>query len=463
MSEHEATVDNAGAERQPQPRRGKGRMVLLGVLVVGGLLALGIVPRLQQHARLSARQHEVDEGRVSVTVVRPERAPAAMEFVLPGNIQAIEETALYARVNGYLHARFVDIGARVRAGQVLAVIETPELEQELAQARAALAQAEVGVTQMQAKLDQARAMHQQVRAGLEQARANLALAQVAKERWNALLERQGAVSRQEADEKRTAAEVWQANVAAAQATVEATRASVSVAEAEVAVARTTVAAQQANVQRLTALRSFQQLIAPFDGIITARTVDRGALITAGSGGASAPLFRIARAERLRMYVRVPQTWVRALTPGGQARVLVPEFPGRMFLGHVVSTAGALDQASRTLLTEVQLPNDDGSLLPGMFANVQFAITHAEPPLWLPATALILGAGGMQVAIVRDDQTVHFQTVEVGHDLGQTIEIVAGLTGTESVIINGGDGLREGLRVRLAGHGAARDGRGETDK
>jgi len=421
--------------------------VLLGLLVVGGLLALGIVPRLQQHALLSVRQHEVEDGRVAVTVVRPERAPAATAFVLPGNIQAIEETALYARVNGYLHERFVDIGARVRAGQVLAVIETPELEQELAQAQAALAQAEVGVTQTQAKLEQARATQQQARATLEQARATLALAQVAKDRWNALVERQGAVSRQEADEKRTAAEVGQANVAAAQATVASTRASVSVAEAEVAAARTNVAAQRANVQRLTALRSFQQLVAPFDGIITARAVDRGALITAGSGSASAPLFRIARAERLRIYVRVPQTWVRALTPGGPAQVLVPEFPARTFLGHVVSTAGALDQASRTLLTEVQIPNDDGSLLPGMFANVQFAITRAEPPLWLPATALILGAGGVQVAVVRDDQTVHVQTVEVGHDLGQKVEIVAGLTGTESVIVNGGDGLREGLRVR----------------
>ena len=450
MSEHEATVDNAGAERQPQRRRGKGKMVLLGLLVVGGLLALGIVPRLQQHARLSARQHEVDEGRVAVTVVRPERAPAATAFVLPGNIQAIEETALYARVNGYLHERFVDIGARVRTRQVLAVIETPELDQELAQARAALAQAEVGVTQTQAKRDQARATHQQARASLEQARANLALAQVAKDRWNALDEWPGAVSRQEADEKRTAAEVGQANVTAAQATVEATRASVSVAEAEVAAARTTVAAQQANVQRLTALRSFQQLVAPFDGIITARAVDRGALITAGSGSASAPLFRIARAERLRIYVRVPQTWVRALTPGGQAQILVPEFPARTFLGQVVSTAGALDQASRTLLTEVQIPNDDGSLLPGMFANVKFAIARPEPPLWLPATALILGAGGMQVAVVRDDQTVHLQTVEVGHDLGQKVEIVAGLTGTESIIVNGGDGLREGLRVRTGG-------------
>src|SRR6266446_1043056 len=250
ISEHDATVGTAGVERQPQRRRGKGKMVFLGLCVVGGLLALGIVPRLQQHALLSVRQHEVEEGRVSVTVVRPERAPAATEFVLPGNIQAIEETALYARVNGYLHERFVDIGTRVHTGRVLAVIETPELEQELAQAHAALAQAEVGITQAQAKLDQARATHQQTR-------ASLALAQVAKDRWNALVELQGAVSRQEADEKRTAAEVGRTNVAAAQATVEATRASVSVAEADVAAARTTVAAQQANVQRLTALRSFQ--------------------------------------------------------------------------------------------------------------------------------------------------------------------------------------------------------------
>jgi multidrug efflux pump subunit AcrA (membrane-fusion protein) len=317
ISEHDVTVGRADTEQQSQQRRRKGQMVLLGLLIIGGLLALGIVPRLQQHATLSARQHEVEDGPVPVTVVRPERAPAATEFVLPGNIQAIEETALYARVNGYLHERFVDIGDRVRAGQVLAVIETPELDQELAQAHAALAQVEVGVTQTQAKLAQARATHQQARAGLEQARATLALAQVAKDRWNALVGLQGAVSRQEADEKRTAAEVGQANVAAAQATVEATRASVSVAEADVAAARTTVAAQQANVQRLTALRSFQQLAAPFDSIITARTVDRGALITAGSGGASAPLFRMARTERLRIYVSVPQTWVRALTPGGR--------------------------------------------------------------------------------------------------------------------------------------------------
>src|SRR5712692_31053 len=166
ISEYEATVGQAGTAQQPQRRRGKGKMVFLGLFVVGGLLALGVVPRLQQHALLSVRQHEVEDGRMPVTVVRPERAPAATEFVLPGNIQAIEETALYARVNGYLHERFVDIGARVRAGQVLAVIETPELEQELAQAQAALAQAEVGVTQTQAKLDKAR--------------ATLALAQVAK-------------------------------------------------------------------------------------------------------------------------------------------------------------------------------------------------------------------------------------------------------------------------------------------
>src|SRR2546428_14184208 len=170
ISEHEVTVDNAGAARQPQRRRGKGSMVLLGLLAVGGLLALGIVPRLQQHALLATRQHEVEDGRVPVTVVRPERAPATAEFVLPGNIQAIEETALYARVNGYLHERFVDIGARVRTGQVLAVIETPELDQELAQARAALAQAEVGVTPTHAQLAHARATPQQARARLARAR-----------------------------------------------------------------------------------------------------------------------------------------------------------------------------------------------------------------------------------------------------------------------------------------------------
>jgi multidrug efflux pump subunit AcrA (membrane-fusion protein) len=222
-------------------------VVLLGLLVVGGLLALEVAPRRQHSAELSARQHEVEEGTVPVTVIRPEQAPASTEIVLPGNIQAIEETALYARVNGYLHERLVDIGARVRAGQVLAVIETPDLDQELAQARAVLSQAEVGVTQAHAKLEQARATHQQTRASLQQARANLALARVAKDRWNALVEQQ-MVSRQEADEKRTADAVGQVSMAAAEATVAVTSANVHVGETDVAAARANVAAQQANVR-----------------------------------------------------------------------------------------------------------------------------------------------------------------------------------------------------------------------
>ena len=239
-------------------------------------------------------------------------------------------------------------------------------------------------------------------------------------------------------------------MAAAEATVAVTSANVHVGETDVAAARANVAAQQANVQRLTTLRSFQTIAAPFDGVITARAVDRGALITAGSGSTSVPLFRISRAERLRLYVSVPQALVREITPGGQAQILVPEFPERTFVGTVVSTASALDQASRTVLMEIHIPNKDSSLLPDMFANVKFSITLAEPSLWLPATALILGASGPQVALVTDDQTVHFQTVEVGRSLGEKVEIVAGLMGTESIIVNGGEGLREGRRVQIGG-------------
>ncbi len=403
-----------------RPRR-LGRMSALALSLLAGLLAVGIVPRVRRAAELSAAVEDPRNRLLPVSVVVPRPAPPTTDLNLPGNVQAVQETPIYARVDGYLRQRYVDIGDRVEHGKVLAEIDTPELDQQLTQAEAALSQA--------------RATLAQTEASLQQAKANLELARISAERWAALLA-DGAVARQDVDERRSQYDAARANTDAAQANVVATRAS--------------VAASAANVQRLLALQSFKKVIAPYSGIITARTVDHGALITAGSGAASAPLFRMAQIDTLRIFVNVPQTFVRSIAPGQEAKIVVGEFPGRKFAGKVSRDANALDPTSRTLLTEVLVPNTDLTLKPGMYAQVRFSVVGPDPPVLIPATALVIRADGPQVALVRDDRTVHFQKVELGRDLGTTVEVVSGLSGDEHLIVNIPDGLKEGITVRPQG-------------
>ncbi len=421
--------------------------LLIGLALLVGLLVIGVVPRLRQNAELVAASTAPDAGLVSVGVVAPERADGPTDLVLPSNIQAIEETAIYARANGYIRERSVDIGDRVTAGKVLAQIDTPELDQELSQSRAALAQTRSGLAQAQAGLTQARANLQQARAGLEQSGANEGLAAATSDRFSRL-EKAELVAHQEADEKRNTHAVARATTAAAQANVEAMQANIGALEASVDAARANVAANEANVQRLRALQSFQTLEAPFSGIITMRGIDRGALITSGSGTGASPLFRLARIDTLRIFVNVPQTFVRSIALGQPATVLVPEYPQRSFVGTVASTAGALDPTSRTLLTEVRLRNDDRALLPGMYAQVKFAVAPADDVWIVPATALVTRAAGPQVIAVRDDGTIRYLRVQVGCDLGSSVEIVSGLGGQERLVTSPPDGLKDGARVTL---------------
>jgi RND family efflux transporter MFP subunit len=427
------------------PRSGKTWTALIGVALLVVLLALGAVPRLRQDAELGAAATAPDSGIVPVSLVLPRRADGPTDLVLPSNIQAIEETAIYARTNGYVRERDVDIGDRVPAGKILAQIDTPELDQELGQARAALAQTRAGLAQAQAGLTQARATLQQARATLDQAKANEGFAGATADRFTQL-ERKELVAHQDADEKRTGFAAARAGTAAAQANVEAMQANIGALEASVGAARANVAANEANVQRLMALQSFQKVEAPFAGIITARGIDRGALITSGSGTSNSPLFRIAQVETLRIFVSVPQAFVRSIAPGQEARILVPEYPQRTFVGKIASTAGALDPTSRTLLTEVRLRNEDHALMPGMYAQVTFSIVPADAVWLIPATALITRAAGPQVLSVRDDRTVHYQNVQLGRDLGQSVEVLSGLRGRERLVVNPPDGLKEGDRV-----------------
>jgi len=430
------------------PESKTGWTVLIGVALLVTLLTIGLVPRLRDQSELVAAATAPDAGVVSVSVVAPQRADGPSDLLLPSNIQAIEETAMYARTSGYVRERYVDIGDRVTAGRVLAQIDTPELDQELSQARAALAQTRSGLAQAQASFTQAQANVQQARASLEQSKANEGFAAATSDRF-IRLEQAELIAHQDADEKRTAHAAARATTAAAQANVEAMQANVGALEASVGAARANVAANEANVQRLSALQSFQRLEAPFAGIITMRGIDRGALITSGSGTGASPLFRIARVDTLRIFVNVPQTFVRSIAPGQSAKILVPEFPQRSFVGTIASTAGALDPTSRTLLTEVRLRNDDRALMPGMYAQVKFSVPPADDVWLVPATALVTRAAGSQVVTVRDDGTVRYLPVQLGRDLGTTVEIVSGLGRTERLVVSPPDGLKDGARVAAA--------------
>jgi RND family efflux transporter MFP subunit len=429
----------------PKSRTGWGFLIGVALLVV--LVVIGIVPRVRQNAELVAASTAPDAGIVQVSVVPPKRSDGPIDLVLPSNIQAIEEAAIYARTNGYVRERYVDIGDRVAAGKVLAQIDTPELDQELSQARAALAQTRSGLAQARASFTQAQANLNQARAGLEQSKANESFASVTADRF-VKLEREELVAHQDADEKRTALAAARATTGVSQANVDAMQANLGALEASVEAARATVAASEANVQRLMALQSFQKVEAPFAGIITARGIDRGALITSGSGKDASPLFRLAHVENLRIFVNVPQTFVRSIVPGQDAQILVPEFPKRVFVGRIASTAGALDATSRTLLTEVRLRNQDHALMPGMYAQVKFSLVPADAVWVVPATALLARSAGPQVVDVRRDGTVHYLGVQLGRDLGNSIEIIDGLNGGERLVVSPPDGLKEGTRVAV---------------
>jgi membrane fusion protein (multidrug efflux system) len=362
------------------------RFLLIVILAAGfAVYFLGVRPRLRASADLDARATAV--GRPSVNVVVARHSPEANEVLLPASLESLQETPIYARTDGYLASFLVDLGDKVKAGQTLAVIEGPEVDQQLNQARAAL----------------------------EQAKANLELARTSATRWKDL-GAQNAVAQQEVDVKVAALAAGEADVHAA----------------------------EANVSRLTQLKQYQTITAPFDGVISARNVDVGALISAG--GAGRALFRIAQTGTLRVYASIPQAYYRSVHPGLPVDVLVNEYPSRVFSGQVVRVAGALDAATRTLLTEVQIPNDKGELLAGMFGQVRFRLQAGEPPLIIPSNAVILRSDGTFVATVDAKNTVHFAKVKLGRDFGLTVEITDGLNEGTQVIANPSDSLTDGLVV-----------------
>ncbi len=370
--------------------------VIVLVLVLGAAVYfLGVRPRLQSAAEPAAGT--VDKPRVEVTVAR--RANAVDNLLLPGTLQAFVDTPIRARTNGYIAKWLADIGDRVKAGQTLAIIESPEVDRELNQARASLAQAQ----------------------------ANLDLARVTAERWKTLgLE--NAVAKQDIDQKNADFEARRADVEAA----------------------------KANVERLEQLKGFETVAAPFDGVISARNIDIGALINAGSGP---ELFHLSQSDTLRAYLDVPQRYVPDIRVGVSVDVEIAEFAHERFPGKVVRFAGALDAASRTLQVEVEIPNHDGRLFAGMFCEVRLHLTTTNPPILIPSNDAIIRSAGTLVAVVTDRNTIHLQAVKLGRDFGTQIEVLDGLPENARIVENPTDTLSEGEVVEPmlveAGGGAKR--------
>jgi RND family efflux transporter MFP subunit len=388
--------------------------IFLGVtvLIIVAFFA-GYIPLQKRQILIRAEAREQGEALPRVEVIEVGRSSRKSELEMPGNIQAITEAPILARANGYIKRRMVDIGDRVQAGQPLAEIEAPELDQQVSQAKA--------------NLEQARAALDQSLANYEQGKSNLELARVTAQRWTALAA-QGIVPRQENDQY--------------QAQYQAQTAGVQALEKAVAAQRSNVVAAQANVAGLDEVQSYRVVKAPFDGVVTLRNVDVGALVNAGN----TLLFRVAQTGTLRTYVNVPQTNASSIRVGQPALLSVSSLPGRHFPGTVARTANSLDPATRTMLVEIQVPNPNGALLPGMYAQVDLSSSRTNPPLLVPGDALVIRSDGTQVAVVRPDRTVHFQKIEVGRDYGDRLEVINGLEEGDTIIANPSDVVREGVKV-----------------
>jgi membrane fusion protein (multidrug efflux system) len=377
-----------------QPAAAPGGMrrtvvIIIAVLILIGALALGFFPRW--HQRQTAEASTVELAIPTVDVQSPKYDAPTNGLMLPAEILPWREASIYARVNGYLKDWQVDIGAHVKQNQQLALIETPDLDQQLDQARAQL----------------------------ELSRANLRLAKITDDRWQELL-KTAAVTQQDADTKTAGRETASASVDA----------------------------DLANVRRLEQLVSYEKIIAPFAGVVTRREVDIGDLIIAGNGGAE--LFHMAQTDKLRVYVHVPEPDALGIAVGQTANLVTPENPGRTFTATVITTSEAIATASRTLLVELEVDNSTNQILPYSYGDLRFTDNHAKPVLTVPSDTVLFRAQGLQVGVVGPDDIVQLRSVIEGRDFGQTVEILSGVTPSDRVIINPSDSLIGGIKVRVAG-------------
>ena len=417
-------ADAAAAERgshQPHVELSPRKVALLGLIlliVFGAIFVLGFLPRLRDRRITAARAERARTAVPEVDVVAARRSTSQADLELPGTTTGLVEAPIFARASGYVSRRLVDIGDRVKAGQLMAVIDAPELDQQVDQARSTLRQSESVLGQTQAQLN---------------------LAKITWDRWDVLVQR-GVLSKQDGDTQ---------------------HANFLVAEANVKAAQNTVLANRADLDRLLHLQSFERVIAPFAGIVTARNIDVGSLISAtgggmGSGlsGAALPstgtsqggeMFRVAQIDRLRLFVSVPEVYAPYVAVGQTVNCYFDAVRQKPFAGTVTRTANAVDPTTRTLLTEVQVLNPDGALLPGMYTRAVFVQLRAEPPVIVPSDSIIARANGISIAVVQDG-VVHLRKVSIGRDYGAQTEVLGGINPGDLVAINPTDAVQEGAKV-----------------
>lgn len=379
--------------KQPASKGGRLALVVLVILLLAGGFTL--MRRFTERGALAKETEKLATPTVGVT--RPSMEPASDQLVLPAQLQAYVESAIFARTNGYLLRWTKDIGSHVNKGELLAEIDTPEIDQELSQAKAARQQSE----------------------------AQLQLAKSTAERWTNL-RKTDSVSQQEADQQASAYTQAQANFAAA----------------------------DANVRRLQQLESFKHVYSPISGVVTRRNTDVGALINAGSTGQSRELFDVAQVDPLRVFVSVPQMNAPSIRAGLPAYIEMREYPGQKFTGKVVRTADAIDPATRTLLTEIDVPNHDGRLLPGAYAEIHFAVPIQISRMSVPVNAVLFRPEGPRVAVVGSDHKVHLKTINIGRDFGSKVEILGGLDPNDQIVLNPADSLEDGQEVNVKSGGGA---------
>ncbi len=413
-------------------------------VVIVILFTAGFIPRMIERKELKEAHDETVGAKPIVHCIVASPANLTESITLPGNIGAIQYTTIYARVNGYLKSRLVDIGDQVKTGQLLAVIDTPTVDQALEQAKAQLLESQAGLMTAKANLKESDAKDDTAKADIDKSQGNVDYAKVTADRWIDLAER-GAVSPQSRDEKVRYLTANTADLVAARANERAAAAAVKAARAEVKQAEAKVKAKEADVLRLTAEQSFQKVYAPFDGVITERKVDPGALITQGSMSSNLELYQMAKIDELRVYVSVPQRVARYLKAGMLADVLVPEYPERTFQGTVTNVSGALDPSTRTRQTEIKIPNPDHALLPGMYAEIRLTALRDAPWIRVPGTTLVTRNDGQYVVVIRDGK-VHYQPITIGRDFGNEVEVRTGLQGNEQVVVSPNSDLREGEPV-----------------
>jgi RND family efflux transporter MFP subunit len=381
---------------------GAAAMVVLAFL-------FGYLPRHRARSKLVA-ETSAQQGPLRVSVIHAVAADTGRQLTLPATLAPSQRTFVYARANGFVRRWLVDIGARVHKGDLLAELATPELEQQLEQAKASVSQRV---------------------AALAQARANLEYAKITAERMHTLFV-DALIAKQQDDQARTQATVWEANVKAAIADLEATR---------------------ANVRQLEQMIAFGRVVAPYDGTITQRLVDVGTLVNAGAGSSTSALFEIEATDPIRAFTNVPQVFAPSVRQGADAKVTVRQFPGRPFPGKIARTSGALDPSSRTLRTEVDVPNENGELLAGMYGEVSISVDVSHRVVQVPSSAILADARGTHVAVVDEKGQVHLVAVQQGLDNGTTVDVVSGLQGGEQVIATPPADAADGLLVQVVGSGS----------